>query len=127
VYLWPVHDFKSYDIFACWSIHGLSTCLICCLDTNCFHHAHGGKICYFDCHRHWFPYDHIFRQQKNTFKNDNIVTKGSQKRLNGLEIVDMLDKMVLNKNGDWFVGYGVVHNRTHICGDSYMWTIGDTL
>jgi hypothetical protein len=36
----------------------------------------------------------MFRQQKNIFKKDNIVTKGTPKRLSGLEIVDMLDKLM---------------------------------
>jgi hypothetical protein len=28
----------------------------------------------------------------------------------------MLDKLVLNENGDEFVGYGKEHNLTHKCG-----------
>jgi hypothetical protein len=51
-YLWSVHDFKAYDIFAGCRVHGELTCLICGLDTNCFRLMHEGKISYFDCHRH---------------------------------------------------------------------------
>jgi hypothetical protein len=74
-YLWSVHDFKAYDIFAGWSVNGPLTCLICGSDTDCFRLAHGGKICYFDCHRRWLPRNHIFRQQRNAFKKDTVVTK----------------------------------------------------
>jgi hypothetical protein len=55
VYLWFVHDFNAYNIFVCWSIHALLTCLIRGLDTNYFFLTHGDKICYFDCHRCWLP------------------------------------------------------------------------
>jgi hypothetical protein len=94
VYLWSIHDFKAYGIFAGWSVHGELTCLICDSDMDCFRLTHGGKICYFDCHRCWLPQNHIFRQQKNAFKKDNIVTKGLPKCLSGPQIADMLDKLV---------------------------------
>ena len=116
-YLWSVHDFKAYGIFAGWSVHGLLTCPICGSDTDCFRLAHGGKICYFDCHRRWLPRNHIFRQQRNAFKKDNIVTKGPPKRLSGTEIADVLDKLVPDpKKAGYFVGYGKEHNWTHKCG-----------
>jgi hypothetical protein len=61
-YLWSVHDFKAYDIFAGWTIHEELTCLICGSDTDCFRLMHGGRISYFDCHRCWLPQKHKFRQ-----------------------------------------------------------------
>jgi hypothetical protein len=116
-YLWSVHDFKAYGIFAGWSVNGLLTCPICGSDTDCFRLAHGGKICYFDCHRRWLPRNHIFRQQRNAFKKDTVVTKGPPKRLSGTEIADMLDKLVPDpENPGYFVGYGKEHNWTHKCG-----------
>jgi hypothetical protein len=54
-YLWLVHDFQSYDIFAEWRVHGELTCPICGSDTDCFCLMHEGKISYFDCHRRWLP------------------------------------------------------------------------
>jgi hypothetical protein len=39
-----------------------------------------------------------------------IVTKGLLKHLSGPKIADMLDKLVLNKDGSGFVGYEAVHN-----------------
>jgi hypothetical protein len=93
MYLWSVHDFKAYNIFAGWSIHGELTCPICGSDTDCFRLTHGGKINYFDYRRRWLPRKHKFRQDQNTFKKDNIVIKGPPKRLSVPQIVDMLDKL----------------------------------
>jgi hypothetical protein len=50
MYLWLVHDFTAYAIFAGWSTHGRLSCPYCGSDTYYFHLAHGGKITYFDCH-----------------------------------------------------------------------------
>jgi hypothetical protein len=66
-YLWLVYDFKAYNIFARWSIHGELTCLICGSDTYCFRITHGGKISYFDWHKRWLPRKHEFRQEQNAF------------------------------------------------------------
>jgi hypothetical protein len=49
-YLWSIHDFMTYSIFAGWSVHGKLTCPICCANTDCFHLTASGKISYFDCH-----------------------------------------------------------------------------
>jgi hypothetical protein len=49
-YLWLIHDFMAYNIFAGWSVHERLTCLICHSDTDCFYLTAGGKINYFDCY-----------------------------------------------------------------------------
>jgi hypothetical protein len=49
-YLWSIHDFMAYNIFARWSVHERLTCLICHSDTDCFYLTAGGKINYFDCY-----------------------------------------------------------------------------
>jgi hypothetical protein len=46
----------------------------------------------------------------NTFKKGNIILKGPPGRLSGAEIAKMLDNLVLNKEGNGFVGYGNDHN-----------------
>jgi hypothetical protein len=112
--LWSVHDFKAYDIFIGWSIHRELTYPICGSDTYCFHLTHGGKINYFNCYRCWLPQKHKFRQQQNTFKKDNIITKGLLKHLSGPQIIDMLNKLMPDpKRHGYFVGYGETHNWTH--------------
>jgi hypothetical protein len=116
MYLWSVHDLKAYDIFASWSIHGELTCLICASDIDCFYLTHGDKISYFDCHKRWLPQKHKFRQYKNTFQKDNIVTKGPPKHLSGLQIIDMLDKLMSDpERPRYFEGYGETHNWTPKC------------
>jgi hypothetical protein len=114
--LWLVHNFKAYDIFAGRSIHGELTRLIYGSDTYCFPLMHGGKINYFDCHRHWLPRKHKFRQEQNTFRKDTIITKGPPKRLCGAQIIDMLDKLMLDPERPGYLeGYGEMHNWTHKC------------
>jgi hypothetical protein len=109
--LWLVHDFKAYNIFASWSVHRELTCTICGSDIDYFCPTHGGKISYFDCHRQWLSRNYKFRQQKNAFKKDNIVTKGLPKHLNDPKIVDMLDKLTSDpERPGHFEGYGQTHN-----------------
>jgi hypothetical protein len=74
-----------------------------------------GKINYFDCHRCFLPLDHEFRLDSDTSKKGNIVLEGPPGRLSGAEIAEMLDSLVLNKEGNVFVGYGIDHNWTHKC------------
>jgi hypothetical protein len=116
VYLWSVHDFKAYNIFASWSVYKELTCPICGSDTDCFCLTHGGNISYFNCHRCGLHWNDKFKQQKNAFKEDNIVTKGPPKHLSGPQIVDMLDKLMsYPERPGYFEGYGQMHNWTHKC------------
>ena len=115
-FLWSIHDFMAYGIFAGWSCHGILTCPICVEDTLCFRLKFGGKICYFDCHRCFLPEDHPFRFDRNAFKKDTIVTRGPPKRLSGPEILARLNDLKLNEHGNRFEGYGTEHNWTHKCG-----------
>jgi hypothetical protein len=101
--------------FSRWSCNGLLTSPICIKETSCFRLKFGGKISYFDCHRCFLPLDHKFRLDSDTFKKGNIVLEGPPRRLSGPEITDMLDNLVLNKEGNGFVGYGNDHNWTHKC------------
>jgi hypothetical protein len=94
--LWSIYEFKAYDIFAGWSVHREFTCPICGSDIDHFCLTHGGKINYFDYHRRLLPRKHKFRQEQNAFKKDDIVTKGLPKCLSGPQIVDMLDKLMLD-------------------------------
>jgi hypothetical protein len=109
-YLWSVHNFRAYNIFSGWSCNGILTCLIYLKDTTYFHPKFGGKTSYFDCHRCFLPLDHPFRLDRNAFKKDNIVLEGPPRCLSSLEITDILDKLVLDENGDEFVGYKKEHN-----------------
>jgi hypothetical protein len=79
-------------------------------DTTCFCLKFGGKISCFDYHRYFLPLDHPFRLDSDAFKKGNIVLEGPPRCLSGLEITYMLDNLVLNKNGDGFLGYGEEHN-----------------
>jgi hypothetical protein len=56
----------------------------------------------------FLPLDHPFRLDNNNFKKDNIVENNC--------LGDMLDNLILDENGDQFVGYGKKHNWTHKYG-----------
>jgi hypothetical protein len=105
-----------YNIFLGLSCNGILSCPICLKDTAYSHLKFGRKISYFDSHRCFLPLDHPFRLDRNTFKKDNIVLEGLPRSLSGPEIADMLDNLVLNENGDEFVGYEKENNCTHKCG-----------
>jgi hypothetical protein len=51
----------------------------------------------------------------DAFKKDNIVLEGPPMCLNGLEIADMLNNLVLKENGDAFIVYGKEYNWTNKC------------
>jgi hypothetical protein len=82
-------------------------------NTSCFHLKFGGGVSYFDCHRCFLPLDHPFRLDSDAFNKGNIILEGPPRHLSSPEITDMLDNLVLNKNGDEFIGYGEEHNWTH--------------
>ena len=96
-YLFSVHDFMAYGIFSGWSVHGRLTCPYCAKDTDCFRLSAGGKICYFDCHRCFLPFNHPFRRQRKEFRKGTIVTKGPPKRRSGIEITEEHRKLVLDE------------------------------
>jgi hypothetical protein len=68
-------------------------------ETSCFCLKFGWKINYFDCHICVLPLDHEFRLDSDTFKKDNIILEGPPRRLSGPDIANMLDNLVINKEG----------------------------
>jgi hypothetical protein len=109
-YLFLVHDFMAYGIFFGWSVYGRLTCPYCGQDTDCFRLSASGKICYFDCHRCFLPLNHPFRRQGKEFRKGTIVTKGPPKRRSGIEIIEEHMKLVLDKSGKRYQGFGEDHN-----------------
>jgi hypothetical protein len=53
--------------------------------------------------------------QKDSFRKDIVVKKRRPKCLTGPEIAESHIKLVLNKEGNGYKGYGEEHNWTHIC------------
>jgi hypothetical protein len=76
----------------------------------------GGKICYFDCHRCFLPFNHPFRRQRKEFRKGTIITKGPPKQRSEIEITKEHRKLVLDESGKRYQGFGEEHNWTHICG-----------
>jgi hypothetical protein len=53
--------------------------------------------------------------QKGSFGKDIVVKKGPPKCLSEPEIAENYNKLVLNREGNGYKGYGEEHNWTHIC------------
>jgi hypothetical protein len=104
----------AYGIFVGWSIHGRLTCPICRSDTDYFYLTAGGNINYFDCHRCWLPPKYPFRMQKDSFRKDTVIKKGPPNHLSGPKTIENLIKLVLNRVGIGYEGYGEENNWTHI-------------
>jgi hypothetical protein len=113
--MWSIHDFMAYGIFAGWSVLGRLTCPICCFITDYFCLTTSGKISYFDCHRRWLTLKHPFRTKKDRFRKDTVIKKGPPKCLSGPKTTENLSKLVLNREGNVYEGYGEEHNWTQIC------------
>jgi hypothetical protein len=97
-------------------VHGRLTCPYCAKNIDCFHFTAGDKICYFDFHRCFLPFNYPFRRQRKEFRKGTIVTKGPPKRHSGIEIIEEHRKLVLDGSGKRYRGFGEEHNWTHICG-----------
>jgi hypothetical protein len=98
-YLWSIHDYLAYGIFAGWRVSGKLGCPICGKETYCFWLDKGGKFCYFNCQRCFLPLNHPFRLQAHEFRKDTIVTKEPPKRRTGWEIAEDLSNLVRNEDG----------------------------
>jgi hypothetical protein len=53
--------------------------------------------------------------QKDSFRKDTIIKNGPPKCLRRPEIAESHNKLVLNREGNGYEGYGEEHNWTHIC------------
>jgi hypothetical protein len=110
-YLWSVHDFPAYGMFAGWSPHGKLACPVCLSDCQAFRLRYGHKSSWFDCHRRFLPIDHEFRFQSNAFRKDTMVFDEAARLLSGEEIFAQMNKFVDDKKS-----YGKLHNWTHVPG-----------
>ena len=75
-YLWSIHDFPAYGMFAGWSTHGIFACPQCMCDSNAYQLRKGHKATWFDCHRRFLPVDHPFWIQENAFRKGKVVQEG---------------------------------------------------
>ena len=70
IVLWTIHDFPAYGLVACWGTHGKLACPICGSDIKTFGLKHGGKPCWFDCHRRFLQENHAFRKSLKCFRKN---------------------------------------------------------
>lgn len=93
--------------FLGWSVHDNLICpMRMCKNTDWFCVQFGGKIFYFDCHRCFLSWNHTVRIERNTYKEilSSFITR---KRLNGAEIANMPNKLVLTPKIKEFIGFEI--------------------
>ena len=110
-YLWSIHDFPTYGMFAGWSTHGIFACPQCMCDSNAYRLRKGHKATWFDCHRRFLPVDHPFRNQVNAFRKGKVVQEGPPRYLTGEEVKAQLYRLVDDRDK-----FGKEHNWTYISG-----------
>jgi hypothetical protein len=118
-YLWPIHDYFSYDKFVGWCAHGRLNCPICMDDTDAFRLQHNKKVSFFDCHRRFLPSNHLFRNDTRPFLKGKTMRKGLPKQKHRADIIERLDDLKESQNGV-FEGYGENNNWTH---KSCLWEL----
>ncbi|XP_074293337.1 uncharacterized protein LOC141620334 [Silene latifolia] len=65
--LWTINNFPAYGMLFGWAIAGKLACPYCMEESKAFWLPHGGKMCWFDCHRHFLSTNHVFRYNKTSF------------------------------------------------------------
>nr|GEV82503.1 hypothetical protein [Tanacetum cinerariifolium] len=98
ILLWMVSDFPAYAMLLGWSTHGKLACPHCMGNIDSFQLQHGGKSCWFDCHRRFLPIDHAFRHDRKGFQAKTTVSSTPPPELNGFKIWHNLDVMHIEKN-----------------------------
>jgi hypothetical protein len=88
-------------------------------ESNAFRLEHDKKVTFFDCHRRFFPLNHLFRSDKQSFLKGKTVRKGAPKRKFRVDIMKTLDDMKESENGV-FEGYSENHKQTH---KSCLWKL----
>jgi hypothetical protein len=62
-------------------------------DTDAFRLQHGKKDSFFDCHRRFFPTNHSFSNDTQSFLKGKPIRKGPPNRKLRADIMEMLDEL----------------------------------
>jgi len=115
-YHYSLHDFLAYGIFCAWCVHGRFPCPLCKTAVEFIWLKKGGKYSLFDKHRQFLPVEHAFRRDIKNFTKGVVVTDPAPQIMTGAEVRAQIDALVVNPQGDGFVGYGRQHMWTHKSG-----------
>ncbi|KAG8366038.1 hypothetical protein BUALT_Bualt17G0034500 [Buddleja alternifolia] len=113
--MWTISDFPAYGMLSGWSTHGKLACPYCMNGIKSFRLKHGGKPCFFDCHRQFLPLDHPYKYQKDNFTKGRLEMDSPLIRLTGEELeaaVASLPNIQFGKTKDKerIEGFGETHN-----------------
>ncbi|KAG8369017.1 hypothetical protein BUALT_Bualt15G0106500 [Buddleja alternifolia] len=116
--MWTVSDFPAYGMLSGWSTHGKLACPYCMNEIKSFRLKHGGKPCFFDCHRQFLPLDHPYRYQKDNFTKGRIERDETVIRSTGDELeeeISLLPNIEFGrtKEKERIEGFGDNHNCMH--------------
>ena len=71
--MWTVNDFLAYGMLSGWSTHRALSCPICQDQIQGSYLKHGRKMSWFDYHRCFLPWNHVFRRNRNAFTQGRTV------------------------------------------------------
>ncbi|KAG8379137.1 hypothetical protein BUALT_Bualt07G0056900 [Buddleja alternifolia] len=113
--MWTVSDFPAYGMLSGWSTHGKLACPYRMNEIKSFRLKHGGKPCFFDCHRQFLPLDHPYRYQKDNFTKGRIERDETVIRSTGDELeeeISLLPNIEFGrtKEKERIEGFGESHN-----------------
>ncbi|XP_072071887.1 uncharacterized protein [Arachis hypogaea] len=112
--LWTINDFPTYEMLSGWMTAGRLACSYCIEQTKAFQLKNRGKPSWFDCHRQFLPYNHMFRRNKDAFYKNRIERSEPPPRLTGEQIWDIVQNY--DKISDVeqleIEGYRSMHNWT---------------
>ncbi|XP_078158220.1 uncharacterized protein LOC144553916 [Carex rostrata] len=123
--IWTVSDYPAYEMLCGWGTKGKFACYYCLGQTKAFQLAHGGKACWWGCHRCFLPPHHAFRRDRKNFKKGAVDNDPPPLRLTGEElqnIVSLIQPIKWGKTVDLkqIHGYGVTH---HWQKKSIFWSL----
>jgi len=113
--MWTINDFPAYGMVSGWSTHGKLACPYCMENNKAFTLTNGSKPSFFDCHRHFLPYNHRYRKNRKDFFVGRVENDVAPPRLSGEELFDVVSKygdivFGVQSGKQKFSGFGLTHN-----------------
>jgi len=65
--MWIINDFIAYEMVSSWSTHEKLVCSYWMENNKTFTLTNGGKTSYFDCHQHFLPIYHKYKENRKDF------------------------------------------------------------
>jgi hypothetical protein len=114
---YSLHDLPGYALFCGWCTAGKMPCLVCRHALKFIWLKKGGKYSAFDKHQQFLEEGHPFREDKKNFVKGKVVHEVNKiPEFDGGAVDAELRALKPKAKGKGFVGYGQMHNWTHVAG-----------